>query len=274
MNPKDSPSVPQPNKKIDSSFSKLMSPIRRSLKRLYFTSVDNGWFGLTPLKTHVVVCGFPRSGSTLLLLMIETCVANIKVYGQERFAMGYHAMNEFRNHSILVTKKPNDIFNVERIREYYDQQKADVRFILTIRDPRAILTSFHARIGKENYYVSPERWRKTYKSIKYASQGEDSLILRFEDLISRPLEIQSHLTKLIGWKVQVPFDQFHTKASSDFKGDALNDLRPLDKKTIQKWRDEEHKERIKMLLKEMPDLPERIIEMGYEKDESWTSDYR
>ena len=63
-----------------------------------FEAIDKGWFGLNPLQTHVVVCGFPRSGSTPLLLIIETCVSKVKTFGQERPALGWHVQNEFRNH--------------------------------------------------------------------------------------------------------------------------------------------------------------------------------
>jgi hypothetical protein len=50
-------------------------------------TVDAGLPGLTPLQKHVVVCGFPRTGSTLLQLMVEACVEDVLTFHRrgERF---------------------------------------------------------------------------------------------------------------------------------------------------------------------------------------------
>ena len=237
MNTSKQSSTPkQPNQ--GSSSKGVIAKLRSKAKKQVIEAIDNGWFGLKPLQTHVVVCGFPRSGSTLLLLIIETCVADVKTFGQERPALGWHVQNELRNNPYLVSKKPDDVLRTDEIREFYSSRKANVQFVLTMRDPRAVLTSFHARFGEGSYYVSPERWRNTYKHFQSASHHDDTIIIKYEDLITNPGEVQSRLTDLVGWKVHLPFDQFHAQASSEFKGQALNTLRPLDKSTIEKWRHE------------------------------------
>ncbi|MBI1923533.1 sulfotransferase domain-containing protein [Candidatus Poribacteria bacterium] len=253
--------------------SKFLSPVRRRIRRLILATIDKGWLGLKPLQTHVVICGFPRSGSTLLLLIAETCVSDAKTFGQERPALGYHAQNELRNHSLMITKKPDDILQTDEIRAFYASRKAQVRFILTMRDPRDILTSFHPSSSEGHYYVSPERWRKTCEHFRHASQFDDAIVVKFEDLVFQPSIVQQRLTEFIGWRVHTSFDQFHTKASPTFKGEAMHTLRPLDNSTINKWKQERHRPRIQSLLREMPELPERLIEMGYESDTLWTQDY-
>ncbi len=52
--------------------------VKRGLKRLILDVVDTGWLGLPALRTHVVICGFVRSGSTLLQVMCESCVHGVK----------------------------------------------------------------------------------------------------------------------------------------------------------------------------------------------------
>ena len=251
----------------------LISKLRRKAKKQVFEAIDKGWFGLNPLQTHVVVCGFPRSGSTLLLLIIETCVSHVKTFGQERPALGWHVQNEIRNHPFLVSKKPDDVLRADEIRDFYSTRKANVQFVLTMRDPRAVLTSFHARFGEGNYYVSPERWRNTYKHFQQVSESEDSVTIKYEDLIINPSSVQTRLTDLVGWNVHLPFEQFHTHASAEFKGKALNKLRPLDKSTVDKWRQDKHRDRIRTLLKEMPELPDILMETEYEADKNWIAQY-
>ena len=63
---------------------KLLTPLRRRLRDAYVAASDRGWLGLVPVKTHVVICGFPRSGTTLLQLMVETSTPRAKAFGNER----------------------------------------------------------------------------------------------------------------------------------------------------------------------------------------------
>src|SRR5438045_94468 len=71
------PSRPAFVEDLPPSRDELSWRIHRRIKGLMLKAIDNGWIGLRPLRTHVVVCGFPRSGSTLLQLMIETSVADV-----------------------------------------------------------------------------------------------------------------------------------------------------------------------------------------------------
>jgi hypothetical protein len=254
---------------------------RRGIKQAMFTAVDHGWFGLRPLRTHVVVCGFTRSGSTLLLLMAETCVSDAKTFGLEVSALAA-ARHALRNHSYLITKDPGDVFFLDEIRAFYSTRPADVRFILTVRDPRAVLASKIEGFPTDQpggYYESPARWRAYYEHVRYAQQFDDVLTVEYNDLIWQPVEQQRRLTDFIDWDVHMPFDQYHTAASPEFRGGTslvvspLNGMRPLDPTRLEAWRREEHRERIHQVLQEVPELPEYLIELGYEYDTGWVRDY-
>ncbi len=259
----------------------IFSPVRRGIKRTIFAAVDGGWFGLRPLKTHVVICGFTRSGSSLLLLMAETCVSDVRTFGLEVSALAA-AQHALRNHSYMVTKDPGDVFFLDEIRAFYAARRADVRFILTVRDPRAVLTSVHQGHKTDRpggYYEFPSQWEAYYEHVRYAQQFGDVVTVEYEDLIQHPAEIQRRLTEFVGWHVHLPFDQFHTKASPEFHGGVntnlspLNGLRPLDPTRLEAWRQEKHRDRIRQILREIPEMPEYLIEMGYESDTSWVRDY-
>lgn len=234
-------------------------------------AIDEGWLGLRPLRTHVVVCGYPRSGSTLLQLQLGTCVSDVRAFNDEAYAL-VAAQCALRNHSYMVTKLPYDIFFFDEIRAFYARHPANVRFILTARDPRAILTS--TRTGIESgYHMRPSWWLDYYEHVSYAQQFADVVTVEYEDLVCRPAEVQRVLTEFIGWRVHRPFEQFHSAVPRGFRTLNLNGLRPLDPTRLNAWKHEQHRNRIEEVLREIPELPKYLIEMGYESDTSWVQDY-
>jgi hypothetical protein len=237
--------------------------------------VDSGWFGLRPLQTHVVVCGYPRAGSTLLQLMVEACVCDVRTFGTEFEAL-VAAPYALRNRPYLFTKDPNDVFYLDEIRAFYASRRADVRFILTVRDQRAVLTSIQDA-GKtsqpDGYWLDPARWDSYHEHVRYAQQFDDVLTVEYQDLVCHPDEVQRRLTDFIGWRVHMPFDQFYKAVPRDFDQRPLNGLRPLDPTRLDAWRQPKHRARIRRLLREIPRLPDYLVEMGYEPDAGWVQDY-
>jgi hypothetical protein len=253
----------------------IISSPRHALKRLSLAAVDHGWFGLRPLKAHVVMLGFPRSGSTLLQLMIEACVSDIRTFGKEYWAPAA-AQYALRNHSYMLTKAPWDIFFLDEIRAYYAERPANVRFILTMRDPRSILTSSidDAPLNQpDGYFMALDRWTPYYEHVRYAQQFDDALSVKYRDLVCDPNAVQKSLTEFVGWHVRLPFDQYHTAIPRFFDFHHLNGLRPLETTRLDAWRQEKHRDRMCRALREIPDLPEHVIELGFEPDTSWVRDY-
>ena len=251
--------------------SGVLSPLRRSIRDAYIAAADRGWFGLTPLKTHVVICGFPRSGTTLLQLMLETATPNALAFGRERGGLGVARYTWPGKYPILISKKPNDIFWVDEIREYYRGRQTQVRFVLSLRDPRAVLTSVF--VDKPGYCVPADKWRSVYEHIQYQRQFPDVMLVEYRDVVERPDAVQEQLARFTGCDIQ-RLDQFHASVPAHFDTRALNGIRPLDRSSVDKWRDARHRARIQHVLAELPELPRRLIEMGYEPDASWTNEYR
>ncbi|MCA9712479.1 MAG: hypothetical protein KDK70_42010, partial [Myxococcales bacterium] len=88
------------------------------VKKSVMVATDLGLFGRTPLQMHIVICGFPRSGSTVLQLVLETCLEGVRGTHGEMAAIRAARML-IRNHPILVSKRPKDLFHIDRTREYY-----------------------------------------------------------------------------------------------------------------------------------------------------------
>ncbi|MFK7819064.1 MAG: sulfotransferase [Planctomycetaceae bacterium] len=266
---------PMPPQKVSKYKSSIQFPkcLTKPFRQKFVAMADRGWFGDSPLQTHLVMCGFPRSGSTLLQLMIEACVADVRTYGRER--RGMEAAKCYRRtHPIMMTKRPSDIFTLHDLRSFYENHQANVKFVLQVRDPRAILTSFH-HAKPDEYYVPADRWAGIYSYWKWAIQADDVTVVRYEDLVANPERIQQQLSEFLGWNVVHPFADFHSVVPAGFDTRALNGVRKLDPANINRWQEPKYREKLVRLLdSELPDLPEYLVELGYEANTDWARAYQ
>ncbi len=234
--------------------------------------VDRGLAGENRLQTHIVMSGFPRAGTTLCQLMVEASVEDVLVFGKERHALDV-ARYGSRRKQFMMTKRPRDLFVIDRIRDFYARRPTNVKFVMFLRDPRAILTSQHVDRPGE-FYVSAERWRATYAFWQWALQSDDVTVVRYEELVSTPQVVEQRLAEFAGWKCVRPFEDFHQSVPSGFDAGALNGIRRLDAANTERWKQPKYRERIESLLRsEFPDLPARLIELGYETDDAWVHSY-
>src|SRR5580692_8967531 len=125
--------------------------LRRRFRAAFYRLPDTGRFGLTPLRTHILICGYGRSGTTLLLMMIEQSLPKARSFGQEKSAWRA-ATFERRNHAVLISKTPRDISRLHRIRNFYKNRQAALKTIVMIRDPRDVLSSRHPKTGTHRYF--------------------------------------------------------------------------------------------------------------------------
>jgi hypothetical protein len=207
--------------------------------------------------------------------MVQTSVPDARSFLEERNGFGVAQSYWPGQARYLVTKRPYDLFWIDEIREFYAAlgTRTQPRFVICVRDPRAVLTSRH-EANREEYRVSPDRWRSIHAHYVYATQSADMCVVEFEDLVLRPGVVQRRLNDLVGWTSTYDFEEFHRRVPEKFDIAALNGVRDLDPTDLDRWRRPEHAARIKYLLHEMPELPERLIAMGYEMDERWTLAYR
>jgi hypothetical protein len=87
----------------------MRTRVRTWLRRHYIRQyLARRW----PLDTHVVICGFPRSGTTLLHLMVSTTVQAATTFSKERNALGVGGKREARGQPWLITKRPADLLRL------------------------------------------------------------------------------------------------------------------------------------------------------------------
>jgi hypothetical protein len=253
-------------------------PLPKRIVRAVLSAVcsfpDTGLFGLTPLKKHIIICGYPRSGSTMLQLMLQHAYPRARRFGQER--RGHHAaLLTFRNHDLLISKDPSDIRRLHRLINHYAKRSAELKPILLIRDPRDVLTSHHAHFPDRPYFFDIAKFDAYDRCLKAHENSPEVLVMKYEDLVLDVATSQQLIEEFVGEPGQGSLDQFHANVPSGFKRElTLNGVRPVDTKSLGRWRDPKHADRIRQILADIPTFGQRLIELGYERDENWIFDYR
>lgn len=257
---------------IGAHWPPLLRLERRLLMPLYRIA-DVGVPGLTPLRTHILVCGFPRSGTTLLQLMLENALPQARRFGRE--VGGWRAATyAWRNHPVLISKVPHDLFRLGPLRNFYARRRAALKIILMQRDPRDVLTSQRKTGGPEGYCVSCDRWRAYFKAFIHERAAADCMVVRYEDLVSDPNLQQERIERFTGETMSLPFSGFHTAHRPDFRTETLNGLRPVETNLVARWRRDEHRRRLEEVVQYLPELPDALAELGYEPGPKTSADHR
>lgn len=179
----------------------------------------------------------------------------------------------------LITKRPNDIWHWREIREKHPETK----FIVTIRDPRCMVTSRHPIYPRwtasHDHYLAghgPDAMVYPYggvipvaRKIRELQEAEDVLTVRYEDLVDDPQSVQQRIGAL-GLVFKARFDSFHEREPGEWP--ALRGLRPVDPENKHRWKHEP--ERIRQQFSECPALFDLVEEYGYEADRRWFEPFR
>lgn len=228
----------------------------------------------------VVIGGCGRSGTTLLLSILsahdrifavpfetycfcpepETATANPDVdletadfYRKllsHRIPQSCHRWSE---------KTPKNVVYFERILSHFG---SDVRLIHIIRDGRDVVTSSHPG-DVRRYYVSPERWIFDVSAGLALRDHPQVATVRYEDLVR---EISGTLDHLGGFLdedfsglAREWFEKADVRTHEAWEGERVS---PVHSKSIGRWKDPEHEERIAELM-EKPRARELLDELGY-----------
>ena len=235
---------------------------------------------------NIAICGYPRSGSTMLYNMLRSTVTGYSFTDRELSAV--HALPEMPWPAI--TKFPSDCFYWREIRGL----DPEARFVVTIRDPRSVLCSKHATTGDlykvswdRTYFGKPmksrlqrrRRARKQNQPGRYRSKWglldwdaaidglPDPVTVRYEDVVSAPEKAQERLGEILGLDYRASVAGFHEAPIPERLAYQLNGVRPVETSHTESWR--EQPERIKQQFSECPALHDIVIKRGYEKDTEW-----
>lgn len=210
---------------------------------------------------RVVICGYPRSGSTMLYNMIRSTCTSHRTFDREVSAVG------LREPAPWITKDPSD-------RRFPHMPAA---FIVTVRDPRDVLCS-----TLEN---APDRWKVSHDFTATGKREQEMIrmeglveidaqchringvVVRYETLCRDPNRVQKRLARKLGLDFTGRFDEFHLTEPPHGLAKQLNGLRPPSTGQIGAWR--HHPERIREQFTACPALFDILETRGYEKDRTW-----
>lgn len=194
-----------------------MQPLNRVIKELNYLLHVNRVF---QSKTIVVIISAMRSGSTLLkaLLAMAPDVSSLPETDFQAFN-GYNKwkLNTLASEPIIVLKKP--AFYTELATYPIIPKIQNIKKIILVRGVYDTVSSLKVRNKvkfpeqpkmMENHFLVNEYWCKTYASIinNPGLNDEDTLIIKYEDLTSKPIEITKKLFSFIDSRQTIGIDTY------------------------------------------------------------------
>ncbi len=239
---------------------------------------------------HLVVCGYPRSGTSLVYNMLAHGLRHeFKFTEFEKYFMYY--LHKLGN---IATKAPLDVMHLNFIDEL-NINKKQLIIIILVRDFREIVTSRHP-IYPDEYFIGYDYsyWpvSKDFSKWEYCAPGiipisrkirdvmgrEDVLVVKYEDLVRNPDVAQKKIAEKFGLHFTGLFSEYE-KSSSRHPYRYEGKYSPQDKALVlegggvkikeARWIKKEHRARVIDQFEKCPDLFELLVNHGYEKDDSW-----
>lgn len=231
---------------------------------------------------HLLIAGQGRAGSTLFYSMMQHALCGFRMPDGEARAESLLSVS-----GNTCNKRPYDIFDYEKIVRLAEGRK-QLDLIVTLRDPRDILTSRHRAVPDDYFYSAdltyfiggngppirnmPGLIMTHFKIVEALKSGlfpRGAFLLKYEHLVADPARIQNLLEEGLGLEFSAPFSTFHESGTSQSLDLAMNGLRPVAADNVQKWRAPEHRERIIDQFTRFPILHDIVTDLGYERDTSW-----
>jgi len=184
-----------------------------------------GFMGrLNSRKRRIFLAGCGRSGTYLLAAMMQ-CFKDTYVHPGEAPAEAFASLdNEASTH---VIKRLSDSFKTLHL------IPAEICLIHLVRHPFDVLTSEH--MGTERY-IKPNDWNAEIDAMRHL-QRQNHLIIRYEDLVSSPDQIQTLILEKFGLQRHRKFSEFHTVAEVPGQiSESMHGLRPPSTESVGKWR--------------------------------------
>jgi len=211
---------------------------------------------------RIHITGSPRSGTTLMLEMMSACF-RLDVVGKKEISV-LADLPEPRPDAIACTKNPGELGIVPELLDL----DPDQWFIFMVRDPRDVIVSIH-RMRPDIYWTNLRLWNFSWDAIRSCRDHERLIIIRYEDLVRAPDMVQDAISRRIPFlKKRLPFSQYHHHSRpSPQSRQAMHGVRPVNDSSIGTWR--RHKARVAGQLSLHGPVTDVLIELGYEKDDSW-----
>ena len=215
------------------------------------------------MSRHVIVTGPPRSGTTMLILMMHS-VNDCSVYSDhERHPLHPNKFTGIKN-KYIVYKHPYGYF--EDFPPKYDYQELidkGFKIISLIRNARDVLVSRHS-LDPSKYWVPVKIWKRAAEQVIKHKNSKEVCIIRYEDLVTDPQYVMDKISKFLGCTCDKTFNDFYNSDSAKLdKNKSLGKLRPIDTKSINKWSKVKNVDYLNRILNFDPEIDQLDNELNY-----------
>lgn len=212
-----------------------------------------------PRRLHIT--GAPRSGTTLLHVMILTCFdIDGPVEAEQRLRRPVP-----RDRRLICTKCPGEVEAAVAILKL--DPRLDVVYLA--RDPREVITSEHAAYPGR-YFTNLRVWRRAARAAARARNHPRFHVVDYRRLVTEPDVVQAELMTVMPWLRPVRrFSDYHLavdRPNAEW-GPAMRQIRPVCPSSLGAWR--RHLSRLQGQLHRHGDLGDELIALGYEPDRAW-----
>lgn len=233
---------------------------------------------------QIVICGFPRSGTSLLYNIISGST-NLKPYFRKNSdAIEYSFISVITKKGNFITKSPSDLFKLTELPKFNVWKKQIIVFIC-IRDTRDLLVSKHQLLPDKyymgyNWRLNPANgkrikngiidfYKEIIKSEKFSFHNIKIHFIKYEEFTTNP-ELITDILEKEGIKVirnvknslkssNLPYNENTLKA----KGTEYKTINYNSKNWIK------NKDYIKEIFSQHPDLHDILYHFQYENSKQW-----
>jgi len=230
---------------------------------------------------HIVICGFARSGSTMLYQMMRSSAHGLEFFDQEVMARNTRDIYA----PAICTKRPLDIFDLDAIRATMPYR--DFRFIVMVRDPRSLLSSCHSNFGTQFFqggdymmclrdgirsFTLPGVLPTGFRILEEATRP-DVLIVRYENLVRDPEAERKRISEFCGVDLPGRFGDFHESVVPCLLQAPLNGVRPVEVSSEPEWLSPPRLARVALQYDLFPELDDLCRRLGYADFKDVLDDY-
>lgn len=212
-----------------------------------------------PRRLHIT--GAPRSGTTLLHVMVLTCFdIDGPIEAEQRLRRPVP-----RDRRLVCTKCPGEVEAAVAIMKL--DSRLDVIYVA--RDPRDVITSEHAAYPGR-YFTNLRVWRRAAHAADRARRHPRFHVVDYHRLVTQPDVVQAELMTAMPWLRPVrPFSQYHLavrRPNPEWRP-AMREIRPVCPSSLGAWR--RHLPRVQGQMRRHGDLGADLVALGYEPDRAW-----
>ncbi|MDT9196034.1 MULTISPECIES: hypothetical protein [unclassified Limnospira] len=243
------------------SLKYLTKQLANEVNRLLYQQTHDA-----PIK-RVYIRGCPRSGNTLMLYLCKYGFRNSHILEPQEIPVPEKSVP---GRITFGTFPSPEGYPQKRIWAKNFLNQEDSAIIFMVRDPRDVLLSEHGLKPGQPWIENPQRWidnALVFLENKTLDNHPRIIAVRFEDLLSKPNQVQLQISTYLGLEIERPFSDCwqHFQILSPNNMKSLKTVGPFDTSKIGIWKnDSDKKNYVIQKLNNKPEIYALMKYFGYD----------